>query len=128
MSAVTIRPQVPYYAGYGGQWRPLARMAASVHATTHANVIRSFLALHPGEVCTEERRKESERILLAQPFLSEAKVTAYDDHLGGVRINVFTADEVSVLGALAARSQAPHVLGVRAGRRQPGRRRHSGHR
>jgi hypothetical protein len=115
VSAVTIRPQVPYYAGYGGQWRPLARMAASVHATTHANVIRSFLALHPGDVCTEERRKESERILLAQPFLSEAKVTAYDDHLGGVRIDVFTADEVSVLGALAARSQAPHFLGVRAG-------------
>jgi hypothetical protein len=115
VSAVSIRPQVPYYAGYAGQWRPLARTAASLHSTTRENVIRSFLALRPGDVCTEERRAESERILLAQPFLSEARVTAYDDHQGGVRIDVFTADEISLLGALAARSQAPHFLGVRFG-------------
>ncbi len=115
ISAIAIRPQVPYYAGYGGQWRPLAKAAASVHSTTRENVIRSFLALHLGQPCTEQRRAESERILLAQPFLSEARVTAYDDHLGGVRIDVFTADEISVLGALSARSQVPHVLGVRLG-------------
>jgi hypothetical protein len=115
VSAIEIRPQVPYYAGYTGQWKPLARAAASVHSTTRPNVIRSFLALHIGDLCSEERRAESERILRAQPFLSEARVTTYDDHLGGVRVDVFTADEISLVGALAARSQAPHFLGVRLG-------------
>jgi len=115
VSAIDIRPQVPYYAGYTGQWRPIARAAASAHSTTRANVIRSFLALHIGAPCTEVRREESERILRAQPFLSEARVTVYDDHVGGVRVDVFTADEISVLGAVAARSQAPHFVGLRLG-------------
>lgn len=115
VSAIEIRPQVPYYAGYTGQWGPLARAAASVHATTRPQVIRSFLALHVGQPCTEVRREESERILRAQPFLSEARVTVFDDHMGGVRVDVFTADEISVLGAVAARSEAPHFVGLRLG-------------
>lgn len=115
VSAIIIRPQVPYYAGYGGQWRPLARTLASVHSVTRPEVIRSFLALHVGEPCSEVRRRESERILRVQPFLSEARVTTYADTLGGVRVDVFTADEISVLGAVSARTQAPHVVGLRLG-------------
>jgi hypothetical protein len=113
--AIVIRPQVPYYAGYGGQWQPLARTLASVHSTTRPNVIRSYLALQVGAPCSEIRRLESERLLRGLPFLSEARVTAFDDDSGGVRIDVFTADEISVLGAVSARSQAPHIVGLRLG-------------
>lgn len=115
VSAIDIRPQVPYYSGYGKQWRPLARFLASVHAVTTPAVVRSFLALHIGESCTELRRRESERILRVQPFLAEARITAYDDNAGGVRMDVFTADEISLTGGIGLRSAAPHLLGLRLG-------------
>jgi len=115
VGAIDIRPRTPYYAGFAGQWRPLARALTSVHAVTHPEVIRSFLALHVGEPCTELRRAESERILRAQPFLAEVRVTTYDDGQGGVRVAVVTADEVSLLGGLALRGQAPHIAEARLG-------------
>lgn len=106
--AITLSPRTPYYAGFAGQWRPLAKALTAVHAVTRPSVIRDFLALEVGEPCTELRRQESERILRAQPFLAEVRVTAYDDGRGGVTVAVVTADEVSLVGGLAVRSPAPH--------------------
>jgi hypothetical protein len=113
--AVDIRPRAPYYAGFAGQWRPLARALTSIHAVTRPEVIQSFLALHVGEPCTELRRSESERVLRAQPFLAEVRVTTYDDGQGGIRVVVVTADDRSLLGGVAVRSQAPHVTEARLG-------------
>jgi hypothetical protein len=113
--AIEVRPRAPYYAGFAGQWRPLARALTSVHAVTRPDVIRTFLALHVGEPCTELRRAESERILRAQPFLAEVRVTTYDDGQGGIRAVVVTADEVSLIGGVALRSQAPRVTEARVG-------------
>jgi hypothetical protein len=113
--AIQIRPRTPYYAGFGGQWQPLARALTAVHPVTRPEVIRSFLALAVGEPCTEVRRAESERILRAQPFLSEVRVTTFDDRNGGIRVSVVTVDEVSLLGGLSVRSQAPHVTAARLG-------------
>jgi hypothetical protein len=115
VSAIDIWPRTPYYAGFGGRWRPLARALTAVHAVTRPDVIRSFLALHVGRPCTELRRAESERILRAQPFLAEVRVTTYDDGQGGVRVAVVTADDISLFGGVAARSQAPHVTEARIG-------------
>jgi len=109
VSAIDIQPRTPYYAGFGGAWQPLARGLTAIHAVTRPQVIRNFLALHVGEPCTELRREESERILRAQPFLAEVRVTPYDDGQGGVGVAVVTADEISLQGGLAVRSQAPHV-------------------
>ena len=111
----SIERRTPYYAGFGGQWRPLARALTAIHAVTRPDVIGHFLALHVGEMCTELRREESERILRAQPFLSEVRVTAYDDGQGGDRVAVVTTDEISSFGGLAVRSQAPHVAEARLG-------------
>jgi len=113
--AIQIRPRTPYYAGFGGQWQPLAQALTAIHAVTHPEVIRSFLALAVGEPCTEVRRAESERILRAQPFLSEVRVTTFDDGQGGIRVSVVTADEVSLLGGVAVRGQAPHFTEARLG-------------
>ena len=115
MRSIDIRPRTPYYAGFGGQWRPLARAFTAIHAVTRPDVIRHFLALHVGEKCTELRREESERILRAQPFLAEVRVTAYDDGQGGIRLAVVTADEISLFGGLGVRSPAPHVTAATLG-------------
>ena len=68
-----------------------------------------------GEVCTELRRAESERILRAQPFLAFVRVTVYDDHAGGVRVDVLTGDEISLFGGLSLQAAVPHVLGAALG-------------
>ncbi len=115
VSAIDIEPRAPYYAGFGGAWRPLARGLTAIHAVTRPQVIRDFLALHVGETCTELRREESERILRAQPFLAEVRVTPYDDGQGGVRVVVVTADEISLQGGLAVRSPAPHFTAATLG-------------
>lgn len=113
--SIDIRPRTPYYAGFGGQWRPLARGLTALHAVTRPDVIQHFLALHVGEPCTELRRGESERILRAQPFLSQVRVTAYDDGQGGIRVVVVTADEISLVGGVGVRSPAPHFTDATLG-------------
>ena len=112
---IDVRPQPPYYTGLTGQWRRVARALDALHATTRERVIRTFLAVHIGEKCTALRLTESERVLRAQPFIAQARVTAYDDGQGGVRIDVFTVDEVSFIGLLAAKNQSPFIYRVRAG-------------
>src|SRR3954471_23932138 len=49
-------------------------LATQFHITTREDVIRRFLLLKTGDICTELRRTESERILRAQSFLAEARI------------------------------------------------------
>lgn len=60
-------------------------------------VVRSFLLVREGRACSERALRESERLLRAQPFLSDASVVAIPDGSGGVRIDVTTTDEVPAL-------------------------------
>jgi hypothetical protein len=73
------------------------RLAHRLHVTTRDDVIRNFLLLRVGDVCTELRRAESERILRAQTFLADAAVTAEASPDGGVALHVRTEDEVSMV-------------------------------
>jgi hypothetical protein len=98
-----------------GQWRWLARRLTNLHATTRARVVRRFLLVHIGDPCTQIGLEESERVLRAQPFLAEARVTAYDDGHGGVRVDVFTVDEIGLLAGLNAQSGSPYVTRVLLG-------------
>jgi hypothetical protein len=115
VSAIDVRPQAPYYVGLTGQFRRIARGLQALHATTKERVVRTFLQLKVGERCTEIRRTESERVLRAQPFIADARVSAYDDGNGGVRIDVYTTDEVSLVGQVNVRDRKPLVYTVRAG-------------
>jgi hypothetical protein len=112
VSAIDVRPQPPYFAGLTGQWRWVARRLNSLHATTRPSVIRRFLALHVGQPCTAIRLEESERVLRGQPFIAEARVTAYDDGAGGVRIDVFTVDEIGLLAGMNMQGSSPYVTRV----------------
>jgi hypothetical protein len=115
VSAIDVRPQDPYYVGLSGQYRRLARGLAALHATTKEHVIRTFLQLRVGERCTEIRRTETERVLRAQPYIADARVTAYDDGHGGVHIDVYTTDEVSLVGNANVRDRPPLIYTARAG-------------
>ncbi len=117
ISDVVVLSQPPLGSAILGRFRWLQRRATDLHSTTHEPVIRRFLLLGPGDPCDELRRSESERIIRAQPYLVDARIRAYDDGAGGVRLEVETRDEFSAILGLAAfeGGGAPPVSAVRVG-------------
>lgn len=93
----------------------LGDLVRTTHVTTSPELTRRYLLLAQGEPCTELRRAESERVLRAQPFIADAVVLAYDDGAGGVRVEVHTIDEVSMLGGVRIGSKRPYLGLVRLG-------------
>lgn len=93
----------------------LHKLATRFHATTREEVIRRFLLLRTGDVCTELRRAESERILRAQNFLAEAHVDARPSALGGVVLDVNTTDETSIVLGGSAVARLPVARSVKFG-------------
>src|SRR5688500_11238147 len=114
VSDVSIDTRPPDLSGFTRRWRALD-VLNDLHVTSRPAMIRRFLLLQLGDECTELRRAESERILRAQPFLSDATVVAVPDGVGGVRLHVITIDEFSVLGAAGARSESPYLSRLKAG-------------
>lgn len=112
VSRIDIRPGRPPFEGTMSRWRLGARAVGLHHATTRPGVVEAFMALHEGEVCTELRRAESERVLRAQPFLANASVRAIPDGAGGVAILVETVDEVPVLVNGQFRGLSPRALSL----------------
>jgi hypothetical protein len=127
ISDVVVITQPPYANGLLGRFQFVARVVRELHSTTRTELVRRFMILNPGEPCDELRRAESERILRAQPYLVDARVVAYDDGEGGVRLEVETRDEFSGIIALAGGSGRPGAPGAPSARRTwpaPGGARH----
>lgn len=97
ITTITIHPQGPPMLGRSGTLRHAVSSVLMQHRTTQPRVVKSFLELKEGGVCTELRRAETERVLRAQPFLANAKVTATPDGPGAVAIDVTTVDEISLV-------------------------------
>jgi hypothetical protein len=112
VTRVEITPGRPSFSGTAAKWRSVARAIGLHHATTQANVIRSFLALAVGGPCTEFRRAESERVLRAQPFLADARVRLVPDTGGGVAALVETTDEIPVIVGGRYRGIKPDALSL----------------
>jgi hypothetical protein len=71
---------------------------AGMHSTaTRPEVIRAYLRVAVGTPCTELDRRESERLLRAQRFISSATIRPIADGPGQVRLVVETVDEIPVL-------------------------------
>ena len=62
-------------------------------ATTDVFVVRAYLRLHEGGLCSEVERRESERLLRAQKFIASAAVTVRQVSPGYVAIRVDVVDE-----------------------------------
>lgn len=115
ITEVVIRSQAPGYGGIFARSPLLGRMVTSIHVTTAPEVIRNFVLLHKGERCNPLLRSESERILRAMPFIGDASVTAYRDGMDGVRLEVVTVDEPSLVGSIGVEKDAPFLTGLTIG-------------
>jgi hypothetical protein len=113
ITGITIVPRRPSIIGEEAPWwRRVALAVLLQYKTTTDDVIRSFLQLKQGGICSEFRREESERVLRAQPFLADASVRAYPDS-NGVHIVVETVDEIPLVigGSVSRGSLASATFG-----------------
>jgi hypothetical protein len=90
-------------------------VSRAFHTTTRESVIRNFMLLRVGDLCTDLRRAESERILRAQPFIADASVVAQPSPSGGVVLIVHTTDEVALVLGGTVISRSPYVRALKLG-------------
>ena len=115
ITEVIIRSQSPAFGGVFARSPLLGKMVTSLQVTTSPSVIRNFVLLEKGQRCSALRRSESERILRAMPFISDASVTAYPDGMDGVRIEVVTVDEPTIVGRVGVENHSPYFTGLSFG-------------
>ncbi|HYW31049.1 MAG TPA: hypothetical protein VE869_06025 [Gemmatimonas sp.] len=115
ISDIVIINQPPYTDKLPRRVDFLRRGVRALHATTDPAVIQRYLLVKVGDPCNQISRAESERILRAQPFLSDARISVYDNGNGGVRLEVETRDEFSLIVQPLVRTQAPVFRGLRFG-------------
>ena len=116
ITRIIVSTLPPYPDAFLRRWEPLIDAIHFLHATTRPQVVRRYLVFQTGEMCSSLRLAESERILRAQPFLADATVTAHPDQ-DGVRVEIETIDEISVLGGATVRSADPYITSLRVGNR-----------
>lgn len=115
VTAIQVESHPPFVRGMLDRWQFVSRAVSELHVTTNPEVVRRFLQLGVGDVCTELRRAESERILRAQPFLARAVVRPEPDGPGQVRLRVETVDEVTIVAGVRAATQSPQLRMLRVG-------------
>ena len=115
ISDIVVITQPPFNEKLPPQLEWVRRTVRTLHVNTRDNVIRQFLLLKVGDSCNQIKRAESERILRAQPYLVDARIHAYDDEQGGVRLEVETRDDFSLLVDPIVRGGSPIFRGLRLG-------------
>ncbi len=114
ISDIVVITQPPYTERLPARFEFIRRAARAMHQNTQDEKIRRFVLMKPGDPCNQIRRAESERILRGQPFLVDARIAVYDDEAGGVRLEVETRDEFSLILEPAI-SAAPVLRAIRLG-------------
>ncbi len=112
---IVVIAQPPYVERLPKAVDFLREAARAGHSTTRDEVIRGFLLMQVGELCNQFRRAESERLLRAQPYIVDARIRVYDDEAGGVRLEVETRDEFSLILEPVVTAAAPFFKAIRVG-------------
>lgn len=115
ISDIVVITQPPFTERLPRNLEWVRRTARAMHVNTRDDVVRKFLLLKVGEPCNQIKRAESERILRAQPYLVDARIRAYDDEEGGVRLEVETRDDFSLLFEPIVRGSSPQFRGLHLG-------------
>ena len=114
---IVVITQPPYTARLPGDLESIGNLTRKLHVNTKDAVVRRYLLLDVGEPCDELRRAESERIMRVQPFFVDARITVIPDPRGGVRLEVVTRDEFSLLFEPNVALGGPLVRGLQVGER-----------
>lgn len=112
---VIVITQPPYAARLPGDLEIVGQLTRKLHAVTRDNVVRNYLLMNIGDKCDEVRRAESERLLRQQPFLVDARIVIYPDSRGGVRLEIETRDEFSLIVEPNISMKGPVFRGLRLG-------------
>jgi hypothetical protein len=115
ISEIVIRSHAPTYGGLFERSVWLGHLVTSMHVATAPSVIRNFVLLKEGAPCTSLLRRETERVLRAQPYLANAAVAAFEDGPGRVRVEITTVDEPSVIASLGVTRANPYVRALTFG-------------
>jgi hypothetical protein len=112
---VIVITQPPYTARLPGDLEIVRNLTRKLHATTRDNIVRRYMLMNVGDKCDEVRRAESERIMRQQPFFVDVRIVTYPDPRGGVRLEVETRDEFSLVFAPDIRTNGSVLRGLRLG-------------
>lgn len=110
ISEVIVRTLPPFAPRTGPWYRAPLRLLENLHTTTKPSVVRRYVLMDEGDQCSERLRRETERLLRSYPFFASARVGAYDDGSGGVKLIVVTRDELTVVGDATFRGSRPTAL------------------
>ncbi|HXE61321.1 MAG TPA: hypothetical protein VN607_11475, partial [Gemmatimonadaceae bacterium] len=115
ISEIEVQTRPPYYPRNGKWWTTPLGILSSIHSDTKPEVVQRFMLLQPGKSCNSADVAESERILRAQPFIAQARISTYDDGAGGVILLAETTDEFTPILALGTSSNSPYLKSFRIG-------------
>ena len=109
VTRISIEPIGPEFSGASAASHVITGLVQKFHINTRAGVIRQFVQLNVGDICTEIKRRETERVLRAQWFIQDARVLVYPDQ-DGVQLIVTTVDVVAVIADAAFKGAMPRAL------------------
>ncbi len=98
ITKISIEPMGPEFGGRSASSQFVTGLVRKLHAESRVRVIREFVQMREGEICTEIKRRETERVLRAQWFIQDARVLVYPDR-DGVHLIVATVDEVALIAS-----------------------------
>lgn len=111
ITKISIEPIGPQFGGASASSKLVTGLVRKFHVDSRARVIREFVQMKEGEICTEITRRETERVLRAQWFIQDARVLVYPDR-DGVQLIVTTVDEVSIIAGLQLNGAAVTSLTI----------------
>jgi hypothetical protein len=93
-------------------WNKALAVTGLRETPTRPRIVRAYLKLREGQPCTEAARRESERVLRAQPFFNSATIRVLPDGAGRVRLQVDVVDDIPLLLMATTRGGTPASLMV----------------